>query len=315
MEKRMTPMMLDAVRETAKGADDPAYYRLHVAIAGKYVIGPRMEALAANGWRDSHDDYAPPSARLPMPVVLVQVWGQIWQAFQFNGDVRVQRLIGRGFLPLFTYRPGTMDSPSWVGISEVDTYLANLPEHAKMSHAQLRRAWINLMSILNTPGIRVTRLEKGNVSHQQKVRKLTGKAATAWTNVDVVPGAVRQAMRNETTGDHRAIALHERAGHYAWLPSQRQTPKAQWLVGSDMLKLPRGPGWYVWRKATRVGSAEAGVKPQRRLAHLPGDGRPDIGNLPSNETAEERQFRLQILSEAQRALLVMSGAVQSSTLH
>lgn len=311
----MTPMMLDAVRQTAMGAENPALYRLDVAMAGKYVIGQQMAALAADGWQDSRDGFAPQSARLPMGRVLVEAWGKVWQAWQLNGDVRVARLVGRGFRPIFTYRPGTVDSPSWAGMPEVDKALANLPELGKLAHGQLRRAWINLMSILNAPGMTITRLEKGNVSHQRKVRKLTGKAATAWTHVDVVPGAVRQMMRNEPSGDARTIALHQRAGHYAWLPSQRQTPKAEWLVGSETLKLPRGPGWYVWRVACPVGSAQAGVKPQRRLAHLPGEGRPSIGTLPDSETAEERQFRLQMLGEAQRALLVISGEVPSGTIH
>lgn len=167
-----------------------------------------------------------------------------------------------------------------------------------------------IIATLNTPGMVRGTTVHPDQSGRSRVRKLLGKAALAWTSVDIVPGAVRDGMRNPNKDGGKMIALHRRRGNFAWVPSQRETPKAVWL---SSLEAPRrGAGWYVWREERLVGSETVGVKAQRHVARMPGEKRPEMLAALSGADAI---FHRAALGAVQRAMMARRSSMPSVALH
>lgn len=141
-----------------------------------------------------------------------------------------------------------------------------------------------------------------------------GMAPMGYTNVSVPLNGERKlrAVFERMARAAGTVAAHRRCGHYAWLPSQRQTPKSERLSApvAGITKW-RGPGFYVWRDETEVGDTSRGCKVQRRLVHQHGKPRPDLGDLRRVPAAE----RNEALSAAIRATMVKAGTARSATLH
>jgi hypothetical protein len=170
-------------------------------------------------------------------------------------------------------------------------------------------AWIAfIVATINTPrAADVAPVEPSRVRRDQ-VRRLTGRAALAWTHVTVRPGAV-QAVRLFDEEISVGMPLHVRKGHWAWVPSQRKTAKSEWL---EFEAGPRGVGWYVFREETEVGDERYGIKCQIRDVLMPGIKRRRNKGDADPELAQERR---EALGAAQRALAVRAGQAPTAAVH
>lgn len=170
-----------------------------------------------------------------------------------------------------------------------------------------------LIAFMQTPRALVSAPMRGNIIERERQKRVTGKAATAWTNVTINLGARTDTHHDEETSREAGVALHLRRGHWAWSRTQRETPKGQWLDESHGARSWRGPGWYVFKKETEVGNPDrAGVKAQRHMPKLPGSKVAAFSVNLGDDLAPERAA---LLSAHQRNLLTRAGYVGSNTLH
>ena len=172
---------------------------------------------------------------------------------------------------------------------------------------------VGLIAFLQTPRAVLSEPVKGNLLERERQKRATGKAATAWTNVQIRIEARAEAHRDEQASRGAGVALHLRRGHWAWSRTQRETPKGRWLDESHGADSWRGPGWYVFRKETEVGNPDVGgVKVQRHNPQLPGANAANYQFDPSDDMSAERAA---LLGAAQRNILLRAGYVSSATLH
>lgn len=244
-------------------------------------------------------DRAPVLSRLPAAAVTVLCGENCFllsDSTKWPGFVEVVVLSNLDAALAGCYRPGHGDT---VTVSRHDQSACN---------TALALA-ANLIALINRPGACVLTPQRPRFDKAARIRKLTGRAATAWTSVRLVPGALHDVRQGLRSGDCGTIALHRRKGHPAWLPKQRQSPTAIWLNEHECG--PRGPGWYCWKPETTVGSEKAGVKAQRTLVALPGGKFPDLPRLDNVTDAD----RAAALTQTQMTLMADAKAYPSRALH
>ncbi len=308
----MTPLMLSAAKAVCK---KDRSFSVFCASAMKIVVSGKLWELAASrAERQSANAEKPVTSNLPARNVIVQIVDAVHACTQMqDGSVFVYKAQPGGLVFLYGYKPKFAGEVYPNGYKNELSRSLIVPSFASHGSESASHYVAAVFSVLNTPGMTIECREKGNVLHCAKVRKLTGKAATAWTNVDLVPGLLVERGEAERSGTSQPKALHHRKAHYAWVPSQRKTPKGVWLDAE--LAGPRGPGWYALRIETTAGSAKVGPTAQRHLAHKSDEGRPQFGTFNTTESKHDREFRLKMLSESQRALMVRAGAILSGTIH
>lgn len=285
--------------------------------SGHVVISHDVLAHARKWKRKSAEDarLTLPSSALPqfrkMTLVIHDEGGAApyWVLQENDGGVAVISISEGYLVKLGKYWPGSNEVEVETGspVGSLNAALSSVSDEQKMS---IVATVAFIVATMNTPGLVRSNTARPNAVDRGKVRKLLGRAALAWTNVDIVPGALRDGMHNPAHDVGRTIALHRRRGNFAWIPSQRETPKAVWL-SSEEAPL-RGAGWYVWREERLVGSEAVGVKVQRHIARMPGERRPEIAEamLDAKDTVQQA-----VLSAVQRALIARDSAMISVALH
>lgn len=318
----MTPKMLKIIaglhKRHAIGAK--AIKQAHPVVLSDQVMQAACELAVTNTQKGSKLTQAnaiiqkhncPAISSLPFRTVFVEADNRLFYARNGSELLIEVWLVEDGHAVfLGHYQPGK---------NGLRVQVPNLQDQPRKVHEDFLRmiiflaVFVSAMSIMNIPGMTVKSREKGSVTHRRRVKSKLGMAASGWTTIDLIPGAKREIVEREKTESSQHVALHWRKATHYWLPHQKQTKTAVW-IDRDFAG-PRGPGWYRFSPPCVIGSVQSGVKVQRHVVHMTGEARPQIASLRNIETVNARQLQLQVLGDAQRALLVEAGEVPSGTLH
>lgn len=213
-----------------------------------------------------------------------------------------------GIQPISAYHPG----------GETFSFKAEdlrLPAHKQtckkvegwlVSTSSLRLSMI--FSLINEPRL-VKKFEatedENSTEHQDRVRKITGKAAQAWTNVRWTVGKAVKAKGRKRTSESAGRPLHWCRAH--WRSCKAGDAGAQWVERKSVGKF----GWYKWIKDCWKGHPRYGIKLQRHEPAMPGEKRPGA----VRPTSLVDQTRFLAMGAQQRAALVAAGFAPSSTIH
>lgn len=210
-----------------------------------------------------------------------------------DGFIRASLANEDGIVPFaFRYQPGT-------------SHYTQQRENTAGLFDVARVVSITLL-LINTPNASVVRQERGSMTHRQKIRSMTGRAPTAWTVIDQIAGGSRGVRESdEIRAGGRLVALHRRKAHWAWVPSQRKTPKGVWLDDSEAGA--RGSGWYVPRPERIVGTDAMGVRAARNHVRCEGAARLPA---PALENDLKRESKI-ALAASQRALIAAKAGMKS----
>lgn len=301
-----------AARAAAKRDPIAREFLKHLDEAEKYVLSNEVienaKALRRAHVEDASELKLPETSRLPFEAIAFVTKSDssdqpvMYVLHRHNDGVAVWVGVDVTFGQVGVFFPGTPNYQQLKLDAFPDDFRFNKSAVAAIC---LKAAFT--VAVINRPKTCLVQ-QKVATETKERIRFYGGRTADCWTHVSVRPGSVTQPKRAGVLTD-RHLPLHTRSAHWAWVPSQRQTPKGIWLGRGECGK--RGPGWYVQRPEGEVGDARYGVKVQIRDVAMPGEK----AKRPRGQNAEFNEERKSALAAAQRLLTARAGQAQSAALH
>ncbi|WP_333830991.1 hypothetical protein [Pararhodobacter sp.] len=157
-----------------------------------------------------------------------------------------------------------------------------------------------IISLMNEPR-RVTICPAGGLDwtrqHRRQVKRLTGRAAMAYSLVSWQIGAGVKAKRNPGGNSDLKVALHWCRAH--WRRAEAHHPRSEWVKPH----LAARAGWHTWVQDCWKGHPDHGIKLQRHEPRMVGEQRQGVVAPMGVPSA----LKLNAMTAQQRHTLVEAG--------